>query len=183
MLHHVYLALKKRLLSELSPAPAYVDWYYGQYLDDENEAPLWDTPAIFIEFLPIQWTNLNGGLQQARLSFNVHLVNTCLSEGAERITDTAALDHLGMAGSVFRSLHQFRCQQSYVPGFEALVGTPDDVLLLDGISRERSEPDHSLSRLLVSVQGFACRITDYSAQRTWTDATATLQGDVVFMPA
>lgn len=183
MLNLVYSALKKRLTAEVSPE--YVDWFYGQYLDEETEdggEMLWATPAVFVEFLPLKWETLGNAVQAANLQFNIHLVNNSLDSDEKRVTDTASLDHLGMESDVFRALQGFRALLSYVPGFEALAGEPGDRVILETISRLSSEPDHSMGRQLVSVQTFACRIYDYAATKTWATVVASLNQSVDMVP-
>lgn len=180
MLDLVYSALKKRLVEKTQPA--YVDWYMGQYLEPEMEEGgqmLWAPGSQFLEFEPIQWTMLGGAvnLQTADLRFSVHLVDESYHDDDKRITDTA-LNHLTKASAIFRALMNWRCNLSYVPGFEALADTTEDRVLLESIVRLNSEPDHNLRRQLVSVQGFTTRIYDYSAAPAWEQVLATLALDV-----
>lgn len=178
MLNLVYSALKKRLTADT--APAYLDWYYGQYdeaeMQDGGEL-LWTTPAQFVEFLPIEWETRPGNIQAANLRFHVHLVNESYEQDDKRILD-AALNHLGQESNVFKSLMNFRCLLSYVPGFEALADTDQDRVLIESIVRESTDPDHTMRRQLVSVQRFACRIFDYSATPNWATVLAQLALDV-----
>jgi len=178
MLNLVYSALKKRLAAETEPA--YLEWYYGQYDEDtmeEGGEMLWTTPAQFLEFLPIRWETRPNNIQAATLLFNVHLVNESFDSTDQRILN-ATLNHLGLESNVFRALMNFRCLLSYVPGFEALEDTDADRVLIESISRESTDPDHTMRRQLVSVQRFACRIYDYSALPNWTTVLAELDLDV-----
>lgn len=179
MLSLVYQALKKRLVN--TTTPAYVDWYMGQYLEPEAEEGgqlLWRTPAQFVEFMPVQWQTLGNNVQAANTQFNLHLVNDCYHDDDQRITD-AALGHLAQEAAVYATLQNWRCHLSYVPGFEALEGTPDDRVLIESITRERTDPDHNMGRQIVSVQGFACRIYDYGAVKNWVEVLAALNLTVI----
>lgn len=180
MLNLVYSAIKKRLAAQVLPLPKYVDWYYAQYLEDEMEDGgqlLWQTPALFVEFLPIEWETRPQNIQTSTLRFNTHLVNESFYDNDQRVLD-AAVNHLGQESSVFVALMNWRCMLSYVPGFEALADTANDRVLLESIVRESSEPDHTMRRQLVGVQRFACRIYDYSAQPQWAQVLAALSLDV-----
>jgi hypothetical protein len=174
MLALVYQALKKRLAA--ATEPAYIDWYMGQYLEPEAEEGgqlLWQTPAQFVEFQPVDWQTLGNGAQAANVRFNVHLVNDTYFDDDRRVTD-ATLGHLVQEASVYAALQNWRCLLSYVPGLEALEDTPNDRVLIESIVRERTDPDHNLNRQIVSVQGFACRVYDYGAVKNWVEVMANL---------
>ncbi len=178
MIHLAYSAIKKRLIEKVNPK--YVDFYYGQYLEedmDETAPILWQTPAHFIEFAPIRWKTLGGNIQSSAIEFNHHLVNESYYDDDKRVLDSA-LGHLTQESQVFQALMNWRCMLSYVPGYEGLTDTADDRVLLESIVRTASEPDHTLRRQLVAVQQFTCTIYDYSATKQWTSILATLQLDV-----
>ena len=178
MLNFVYSAIKKRLAEKVNPA--YVDWYYGQYLEDDMEdggQVLWQTPALFVEFFPTEWQTMGGNIQAANQKVGIHLVDESFYDDDRRITDSA-LHHLGRASNVFKALMNFRCNLSYVPGFEALAGTADDRVLMESMVRKVSEPDHNMRRQLVNVQGFETRIYYYSATPQWDTVLAALALDV-----
>lgn len=177
MLNLVYAALKKRLDTECQPR--YIDWFMGQYLEDEAEEGgqlLWDTPAQFVEFMPVSWQTLLTNVQVCDLAFNVHLVNDSYFDNDARVLDPT-LNHLGQETAVFRALMNWRCMLSYVPGFEALAGTANDRVLMESVVRESTEPDHNMRRQLVSVQRFTCRVYDYGATKTWVSVLAALAVD------
>jgi len=178
MLNLIYAALKKRLAEKVEPK--LIDWFLGQYMEDDMEdggALLWNTPTIFLEFLPVDWETRPGNLQTATLRLNAHLVNDTLYDNDQRILD-ATINHLGMESAVFVALMNWRCLLSYVPGFEALAGEPEDRVLIESMVRNTSEPDHAMRKQLVSVQGFSSRVFDYSATPQWQTVLATLQLDI-----
>ena len=39
-----------------------------------EQEEVFDTPAVFIEFLPVKWTNLGGGVQRAEATIRLHIV-------------------------------------------------------------------------------------------------------------
>lgn len=180
MLHLVYKAIKKKLLADVTPTPEYVDWYYGQYLEDEMEDGgelLWTTPAVFIEFLPLQWTTRGDLSQRAELVFNVHLVNESMDSDERRMTDTTSTGHMAQAARVFSALQGFRANLKYIPGFESIADA-DDRVMIESITRVSSEVDHNLRRQVVSVQQFRATIFDYGAQRNWQQVLAAIEEEV-----
>lgn len=75
-----------------------------------------EMPAVFVEFTPIEWKTLGGGVQQANVSLNLHVVTAysgSAAEGSDFQTDAIAyfdlLDkihhHLfGLKGTGFNAL-------------------------------------------------------------------------------
>lgn len=174
MINLIYLALKKKLQDEVSPA--YIDWYMGQYLETEEEGGgqlLWDTPAVFLEFQPITWKTLGGSVQSAEITFAAHLIMDNYHDSDLRITDTN-VSPFNKEVMLYSGLMNWRCNLSYVPGFEALAGTSSDRVLLESIVRINSETDHSLRRQMLSLQVFSAKTYDYSAQKEWVKVIAAL---------
>ncbi len=179
MLNLAYAALKSRLQQEC--APQYIDWYMGQYLEEEaadGGQVLWATPAMFIEFLPVQWQTLTGNIQVTDLAFNVHLVNDSVFDTDERILDST-LNHLGQEGAIFRALMNWRAMLHDVPGMDTLEDTSADRVLLESVVRNSTEPDHNLRRQLVSVQQFTARLYDYTATKQWVQVLTDLDLEVL----
>lgn len=180
MMHLVYSALKARLTERT--APKYIDWYTGQYSEDEmadGGELLWDTPAQFIEFLPVDWKTLGANnVQCAVLGFAVHLCNHTFDTDDRRITDVT-LGHFAKESAIFVALMNWRAMMSDVPGLEALAGTPNDRVLIESIVRTGTEPDHNIRRQMVSVQTFQTKIYDYSAEPQWQTVVASLQIEVL----
>lgn len=73
----LYLGLTERL-KELkeengNPVIRHIDLWNEQVEFIEQEEPF-DTPAVFIEFRPVQWRTLSGTVQQADVPFRLHVV-------------------------------------------------------------------------------------------------------------
>jgi hypothetical protein len=129
---------------------------------DSAESEVWATPAVYIEFRPIEWATLGGGIQRAVLTFDVHLVTDSMLDGDKRVVDTLAVNHFAAHDGVFRALQGFRCNLSYLPAFSALTGAADWVLI-ESVVRTASHVLHRQGNLLVSVQTFAATVKDYAA--------------------
>ena len=43
-----------------------------EYIEQEE---VFDTPAVFIEFRPVTWTTLGGGVQRAEVTIRLHIIN------------------------------------------------------------------------------------------------------------
>ena len=75
----LYLGLTERL-KELkeengNPVIRHIDLWNEQVEFIEQEEPF-DTPAVFIEFRPVQWRTMGGNAQQADVPFRLHVVTT-----------------------------------------------------------------------------------------------------------
>ena len=75
---------------------------------DFIEEEVFDTPAVFIEFLPIAWVTLGGSVQQADLSIRLHVVTAW--KGSERegsIYQEQALQRFDLVERIADSLFNF----------------------------------------------------------------------------
>lgn len=150
MLEHIYTALKDRL--ETVANIDEVDYYLGQYLQQEGGNRLYSDQALFIELLPIEWQSQRGNTQKAVLSFRVHTVSACLYDNEDRLVGTGVYNHMELVTEVFKTLQNFR-----------VVQNPSGNVLLESIVRTLTEPNHDLDVVMVTVQEFDCTIFDYSA--------------------
>lgn len=173
MLDLVYLGLKKRLGEKL-PSLENIDWHLNQYAQVEGDDVI-VTPGLYIKFLPIEWKTLGDNVQRGVLQFETHLVSSSAYGDERDMTDRDYIDHLAQESAVFTALQNFRFNLSYVPGFSALAGTPNDRVLLEGIVRVGSVPHGELTNLPKTAQRFQATIADYSAQPQWQTVLATLE--------
>ncbi len=171
MLKEVYKAIKKAIGDQIDGIND-LDWYLGQY-DQDGDNTLYTTPAVYIEFQPMDWEQLKVGVQACNLMVSIHAVNASLYDTDQRILD-AASNHLELENSVYRALQGFRCMLSYLPEYAGLAGGANDRVLLESMVRQRTYPDHDINRLLVSVQEFKTRIYDYSAEPQYQEVIANL---------
>ena len=175
MFKDVYTAIKQRL-NDISDWKNDLDWYLHQY-DQDGEEVLYTTPAIYIEFGPVEWNTYPDNRQRGVMEFRIHLVNESDYDNDQRVLDPA-INHLGQEAEIFRGLQGWGCKLSYIPEYSALSGTDNDVVLLNDVVRIRTEPDHELSNLLISIQTFQCNVYDYNALPQWQYITAQLEADV-----
>lgn len=149
MLESIYTALKDRLETIFNSIE--VDYYLGQYLQGEGGSSLYSDEALFIEFLPIEWQSLRNNVQKAVLSFRIHVVSACLYDDEQRLIGTGVFSHMENVTEVFKTLQNFRAVE------------PSGRVLLESVIRVRTEPNHDLDVVMVTVQEFKATIFDYSA--------------------
>jgi hypothetical protein len=177
MIKEHYQALKQRLFE--IPDVKIIDWYMGQDESLEGNNLVWGTPAIYIEFDPIQWQTLGNGIQRGTMTFNIRLVTDSLHDSDQKLFDTFAIDHFAFTQSLFTQMMNWRCNASYLPQFGQLLGTNEDVVLMESVVRLNTTPIHEVSDLLRTVQTFTCVVYDYSAVKQWQTIVANIQYDVI----
>ena len=180
MTAEIYKALEKRLVNNVDGL-AQVDWFANQYADSEEEDLVWQTPVVYLEFLPITWiTTGDARVQEGLMTLRVHTVTDNDYEDKKRFTVTA---HLETLKNVFIALHDFDCMLSYSPGNENILPA-FDVMLINELTRVRSEPDHLLRRFVVTVEEYQAQVVDVSKyvasleSDAWVTATLDLQVDM-----
>jgi hypothetical protein len=159
MTKEIYEALEKRLLEKV-PGLKYVDWYYGQYDEADDDAMVWITPSVFLEFFPMDWQQLGqSGMQMGTLRFTTHVVTDTAYDDKQRMT---VHNHLSFEKSVYIALQGWDCMLSYLDNYAALANTNNDVQLFNSITRETSESDHALQRFIVTKASYECNVIDAS---------------------
>jgi phage gp37-like protein len=147
MLKDIYSHLKAHLATITGIEQ--VDYYLGQYDQNDKDSVLYSTPALFIEFAPIQWLLHAKNIQRAILTFTIHTVTDSVYDDDERILNSVN-DHFAYVTEVYKKL----------AGHRHKVG---DQVLMETIERLSTTPDHVLDVIIVTKQEFRCVIFDYSA--------------------
>lgn len=121
----------------------YVDWYLGQDLMNGDDHIL-TTPALYIEFLPCDFTVLPNNVEHTLLQFNIHLITeTVYGDERDMLSDT--IGHQALETRVYQALHNKRT--------EILVeDTP--IVYHESIVRKRLTPHTRIRKLVKSVQTF-----------------------------
>lgn len=166
MRHLIYSALEKRLMEKLDWLH-YVDYFLNQYNDPENNK-VRTTPAVFIEFAPVDWKQQGAKVQSGLQYVMIHLVNESYYDDKERILDTQVVNHFSKESQVFAVLAGFRASLSYLPQFAHLANTSEDVQIMETMTRINTNADHELEPFLVSIQVFATTVFDYSAIKDYS---------------
>lgn len=152
----IYTSLMERLkqLKDEAGQPAvkHYDLWNEQVEFIEQEAPF-ATPAVFVEFRPVQWTTLGGQVQQADLTVRLHIVTPWQGSAAE--------------GSLYQeqSLRRFDLLDridDHLWDFAASDGTCSVFLF----RRSASHTNHNHGELVEDVTDYTCRVTQQHPVRT-----------------
>ncbi|MBI9055504.1 MAG: hypothetical protein JEY96_16900 [Bacteroidales bacterium] len=120
----------------------------------EEETPF-NTPAAFVEILPIQWQQLSGGYQQAEVTIRLHLVTQWFAQTAKyNPKQSAALDYLDLPGKVFDAMHKFSIANS------------------NQFVRVRSVVNHNHERYVDSVEEYTGLVQVQAIQGNYTEVNA-----------
>jgi hypothetical protein len=145
MRKQIYLALAGKLKN--SGLAKHVDlWNRNVEFAELEQA--WDTPAVFIEFAPIQWRQLGNAVQDANCTFRLHIVTRCVApsncdDGNYYLMD--AVEYFDLLDSITNLLHRF-AGENFGP-----------------FIRTESYTNHNHEELVESIEVYTGHITDKSA--------------------
>ena len=161
------------------------DWYMNQDSMSDKNASIKTTPAIYIEFLPVETRDEGQRIQSAETEFNIILITDCLYDtGSKRLKKDNARDHMRIFDKINQALSGYSARLSVLPDFVALANTVNDQRVFNTITRNGITPPHvPLKAMMKSVQKFKTMMWDHAAQIAYTtpetpptlDLTTTLE--------
>lgn len=121
---------------------------WNQQLDYLDEEQPFLTPAVFIEFLPINWRQQSQGVRDATIVINLHVVTRRIQPQAnvDYYTGADALAFLDLLTAVNLCLHGHKG-----PQFGGLTGMA-------------STTDNNADELMHSIEQYSTMVTDASAR-------------------
>lgn len=162
MIDHIYTAIKSRIQypdgnTEQDPL-LHTDWYMGQDMQNGDDTFI-PARAAYIEFAPIRWRTLLSSVQEAVLTFTIHLISETIYGDERDITDTR-VNHLHYRQQIYLALQDYRY----------LYPTDEpELVLIESITRTATTLPHRINNLIKTTDTFRCLVRDYSAN------TAALQ--------
>lgn len=140
-----------------------------QYIEEEQP---WECPAVFVEFLPIQWQSLPHGVQEATINFRLHIItrvveptsaeNIILPAEGEPAADNqylnGGLEYLDLLEQINALIH---CQNSPALG-------------INTITRIQSVTNHNHEEMLESIEDYSVHVVDDSAYNGGETTTITI---------
>jgi hypothetical protein len=158
----IYQAIKK-LLQTVTDLEE-VEWFTGQY-DQNGEDSTAVACAAYIEFSPINWIQLGGGVQSANFDTTIHVVSEDLGRGDSRIEQ-----HLELVKEVYLAL-----QQKSVKLSDLLLSPPAiDAIIINSMVRKSTTTNHTLTNLQSTTMTFNTYGFDVSAVPDLQSLLATL---------
>lgn len=145
----LYESLTERLkqLKDLDGRPLirHIDLWNEQVEFIEQEEPF-DTPAVFIEFRPVQWVTLGGRMQQADVPFRLHVVTPWKGSAKD--------------GSIFQndSLRRFDLLDR-IDGHLFNFGMSGEGCTVCMMRRTGSSTNHNHEELVEDISDFVCKAT------------------------
>jgi len=150
-----------------------------QEIQDENETPviqhfdIWNnnleyleseqpfnTPAVFVEFMPIEWRHQGGGVRDAAVTVALHVVTRQNAPTSNELPYAEqSLQFFDILTSINRCLHRYS-NKNYDFGHNALTAT-------------QSLTDHDCGELRHDIEVFTCHATDASAMSPLQTIPAT----------
>jgi hypothetical protein len=156
MLAQLYLEYEERLKSIINPKTGeplfkHFDLWNQNVEFIEKETPF-ETPAVFFEFMPIQWKTMGQQIQDTDLTILLHIVTEWHGQTAEYTPAEIReqmLEYLNLPAIVVDALQGF-C-------------TP----FSNGLMRTKSIVNHNHERYVDSVEEYVCRVQDNSAKKKY----------------
>lgn len=150
MRKQLYLAVIERLKTIVNESGEQTLRHFDLWNENvafiEQEA-IFAMPAVFVEFLPIDWKSLGGGVQSAQIQFRLHIVTNTKGSAADGSTyQPDALQLFDLLDDVHRALSGFRGSH-----FRQL-------------QRVASHTNHNHEELIESIETFAVNVDDVSGQ-------------------
>ena len=156
MLKNLYLAIEQKLMAindeKGQPLFKHFDLWNRQVEFIEQETPF-VTPAVFVEFMPLQWRTDKSFTQDATVIVRLHIVTPWHANTAANVPKVSredALAYLDIPGVVFRQLHGQTAEFADA-NFNALVRTGSVI-------------NHDHERFVDSVEEYQCHLKDLSCR-------------------
>jgi hypothetical protein len=166
MRKQLYLAVVERLktLTDDYAVKHFDVWNNNLMYVEENEA--FNTPAVFVEFEPINWRQHLQGVREADVRFNLHIVT-------RRNMPTS--NELNYAEE---SLAFFDLLEAINTCLHGLTQVSDSGVI-DALTSVSSTTDNDYDELRHDIEAYSCHVTDLSAlPRPETIATASIKVDI-----
>lgn len=146
MRKEIYLAIIERLKTIVDGAGTAKIKHYDlwnmnvEYIDQET---VWDMPAVFVEFAPIQWKEAGNGCQQATVTIALHIATPYEGAAADgSIAQSDALGYFELLDDIHKALYGLKGS-----GFNAL-------------KRVSSQTNHNHEEIIESIETFSCMVID-----------------------
>jgi len=122
-----------------------------QYIE-QNEA--FDTPAVFVEFKPIEWKHQGGGIRDAKVDIVLHVITQRNAPTSHELPyEEQALHFFDLLTAINACLHGHFKKSDY--------------FFHDALTATQSITDNDFEELVHSVEVFTCHAEDWSAKQQW----------------
>lgn len=149
-----YEAIMSRLKTNI-PEIKHFDLYFGQYEDEEKDLPF-NTPAVFMEYTPLNWESLLNKRLESNVEFNLHVVSEVIQEVDS--TTTLSIRNLGHAHLLLIDKINYWMKGFNGNGFNS-------------ISNAGMEPYIANGSLIIHILKFKTRLRDDSGKHLTQSVT------------
>lgn len=120
---------------------------WNEQVDFIEEEEPFDVPAVFIEFLPMEWKMLGGRVQQADVSVRLHVITPWAGSGRDgSLCQEQALQRFDLLEQINSCL--FNCEGREARGNYCMF------------RRTASATNHNHGELVEDIETFACRVME-----------------------
>lgn len=167
MIRHAFLLLSAHLIEAVPELNGAV-WFFNRPLLDPLMEAQYRLPSAFIEFpSAVMLARERSGIQPANLTFRVHTLDAFTYDANDVVSA------LIIAEKVWIALDGFSAKLSALPEFAALAGTPQDIQVINTVSRIGIEADHDHADVAGNVQTFLANVNDLTLYLSKINAEVT----------
>ena len=136
---------------------------WNEQIDQLTQQQPFNTPAVFVEFLPIIWTKLGKGAQRAEAQIRLHIVSATLATVSSQYREQA--------------LYRLRLTKAIQAAFVGFNGPTDaEGLMFGTFVHTQSETDHNHTDICEDIETWQTLCIDASA--AISDGTTETPHDV-----
>ena len=156
----IYQSIVEQLKTITSPSPSeggelikhFDIWNNNLQYIEQNEA--FYTPAVFVEFLPIEWKHQGNNVREAKVDIALHVITQRNAPTSHELPyESEALRFFDLLTEINVCLHgHFKRGDDFAH---------------DALTATQSITDHDFEELLHSVEVFTCHAADWSAKNKW----------------
>lgn len=136
------------------------------------------TPALYIGFPSINWTQLTQGVQTATIDFSTTLVSSPRYGDDRDILDTEHINHLDIENHVYQALQEHRLVLSDLQGFDSVKDTDNDFVLMESIVRAGTSTHQQINNLMITKTTYRSQVFDYTAMTQYQKLLVQLGLDI-----
>jgi hypothetical protein len=151
MRKQLYNFIREQLLAMDGQPVKHVDIWNSQLEFIEEEQPFL-TPAVFIEFAPIDWRLMGNAVYEAAVTFNLHIVTDGRVGAWSEVVQV-----FDLIDAIKKQLHG-----------KAADG-------IDAVTRITSTTDSRFGELMHNIESYSCHIIDVSAMPVRQTVAATVR--------
>jgi len=146
MRKQLYLDIKERLKTVKNEAGEQLFKHFdlwNKQVEFIEQKTAFETPAVFVEFMPMQWKTLGNSVQDCQVTVRLHIITECSADYSP--TEQQMLEVFDIIDRVVAKMQNF------------------DTPYMNACMRTQSITSHDHQRYVDNVEEYSCNLRDISA--------------------